>query len=316
MPRDKTTKVILNGGLGNQLFQVAAGLYLSGNERVIVDEKLGRPNLNFKGKAVLNSIAFPGNTVVFAEGRKKNLQSLMFRILLVAGTQTIKYPILNSFIRKIADITGFLSFTGVRRILVCEGIGYTSGLKRSQNSVIVGYFQSYKYASDKDVFRVLQAIGPVKLGDELRAYSELAKTVRPICVHIRLGDYLSEPNFGLLPPSYFLKGISILREKEPQRPIWFFSDEVSRAREYFRGIELGEVTWISDVDNDPVSTFELMRSGSGYVISNSTFSWWAAFLRKDSSALVIAPYPWFKELDTPEELLPESWILLHPWSLS
>jgi hypothetical protein len=50
-----------------------------------------------------------------------------------------------------------------------------------------------------------------------------------------------------------------------------------------------------------------MRYFSGYVISNSTFAWWAAFLRHNQEVPVYAPDPWFKMINDPKMLIPENW---------
>jgi hypothetical protein len=52
-----------------------------------------------------------------------------------------------------------------------------------------------------------------------------------------------------------------------------------------------------------------MKYGSAYVIANSSFGWWAAYLKKDKNARVFAPSPWFANLPEPCDLFPPEWIL-------
>ena len=61
------------------------------------------------------------------------------------------------------------------------------------------------------------------------------------------------------------------------------------------------------MDNSIGSTLALFRYGAGYVIANSSFSWWAAWSRHDRTAKVIHPKPWFVGLDTPLNLTPPDW---------
>jgi hypothetical protein len=314
MSERNSNRVVLNGGLGNQLFQIASGLYYSKNNTILADGNLGLPNLNSHKRAILESLDFPGKEISFTNPKKSHLQRKLFRILLVAGTKSISNRNLDFLVKNFTRLTRLLGLIGISQVIVGRGVGFTPGIHGSHRSISIGYFQTFRYASEPRVFKVLKSSSPTRIGDELENYLKLAIKLRPIMVHIRLGDYLLEPNFGVLPPGYFLEGISFLRERLPNNPIWFFSDDVSQAKKYFDNQALGEVIWISDVDGDPVSTLELMKYGSGYVISNSTYSWWAAFLRADSAAQVIAPSPWFKVGGTPDSLLPDSWVLLNPWT--
>jgi len=50
-----------------------------------------------------------------------------------------------------------------------------------------------------------------------------------------------------------------------------------------------------------------MRLGTGYVLSNSTFGWWAAYLARMEPKVVVVPDPWFKKIDEPLGLIPIGW---------
>jgi hypothetical protein len=59
----------------------------------------------------------------------------------------------------------------------------------------------------------------------------------------------------------------------------------------------------------PSEVLKVMSLGQAYVISNSTFSWWAAHLAclRDENVLVYYPDPWFKEIVAPVGLFPRTW---------
>jgi hypothetical protein len=51
-----------------------------------------------------------------------------------------------------------------------------------------------------------------------------------------------------------------------------------------------------------------MKNCTKFVTSNSSFSWWAAYLSSPKPSLVIYPTPWFTGINEPQNLIPESWI--------
>jgi hypothetical protein len=90
--------------------------------------------------------------------------------------------------------------------------------------------------------------------------------------------------------------------------IWLFSDEPNEALKLMSFELRGIIHVVQDFRDSPSKTLEIMRCGSGYVIGNSSFSWWAAFLSNSHTPTVIAPNTWFQGLPEPRMLIPENWI--------
>jgi hypothetical protein len=141
-------------------------------------------------------------------------------------------------------------------------------------------------------------------------YVDLAKDKELLIVHLRRGDYRSEPKFGLLSARYYKKAIEVAIGKRDFEEIWLFSDEPQNYEQFvpksFSGLLRTPEKEISDIGE----IFELMRLGTGYVIANSSFSWWAATLSKREHVEVIAPVPWFAHRSSPTDLCPSNWIEL------
>ena len=150
---------------------------------------------------------------------------------------------------------------------------------------------------------------PKEIGVELKQLMALAIDENPLVVHLRLGDYLLESSFGVPPKSYYQESISELMATGIYGKVWLFSDDLKKAQEYLSPELLITARVIGNVDDSTVATLEAMRHGKGYVIANSTFSWWGAFLSYENNPVVVAPTPWFQGMDSPQELIPPHWIL-------
>jgi predicted HAD superfamily hydrolase len=128
-------------------------------------------------------------------------------------------------------------------------------------------------------------------------------------VHFRLGDYLQEKKFGIVKEDYFINAINLLSKKYDYEKIVLFTNDKNEALERFAKIKDKNLVVISeDYGLTPSENLELMRLGSGYVLSNSTFGWWGAFLSHNSNPPVVCPRPWFKGYDEPKHLIPSNWI--------
>jgi len=142
---------------------------------------------------------------------------------------------------------------------------------------------------------------------KLTEIRSLALIESPLVVHIRLGDYKNEDTFGILPRTYYETSISRMWESGEYQKIWVFSDEPELAKDFLSFMPAENLRWIEEIDDSASLTLEAMRNGRGYVIGNSTYSWWGAFLSYTPNAKVIAPRPWFRKIPSPQDLIPPHW---------
>jgi hypothetical protein len=149
--------------------------------------------------------------------------------------------------------------------------------------------------------------------DTLESYRLKALIENPLVIHIRLGDYVSEPLIGLLPSEYFENALLEIFRPGKFGKIWLFSDEPDTAVKNIPQKYLSYTEVISTSKMTDALTLQVMRHGSGYVLSNSTFGWWAAALSHSDSPQVVVPERWFREMPEPLGLIPNHWIRCPAW---
>jgi hypothetical protein len=177
-----------------------------------------------------------------------------------------------------------------------------------KNNFIIGYFQSWKWYREPEIQRIMRDLRPKRENETIRRYVEIAKMEKPLLLHVRLGDYKNEAGIGLLGLSYYQRALTeMARNGASYGTIWVFSDEIDDAKKFLEPLNLDNFRFI-DEDISSVETLELMRLCRGYIIANSTFSFWGAALSRSESPIVIAPEPWFQNARSPEKLVPDDWI--------
>jgi glycosyltransferase involved in cell wall biosynthesis len=306
----KSAKVIvaLTGGLGNQLFQLSAALALAEGSKVSLDSRIGAPRLNSEGKPEIASFELPKNVQFNSTNNQNKLIKKSSGYMLRMGVSPKKYEESSIYQNLFHSTWNLLMIISYRKILFSSagvGVGYFPLKKLKANQFIYGYFQSYKWP-EKSVEQ-LRNIKPLGDSTDILRYKELSQIEIPLVVHIRLGDYKLEKSFGIPNKNYYHEAISRLWESNEYKKIWVFSDEPEEASDFLPEKHLKNIRWIPEINSSPAHTLETMRFGHGFVIGNSTFSWWGAYLAYNSEARVVAPSPWFKLGESPKALIPPGW---------
>lgn len=301
--------IILNlvGGLGNQLFQIAAALsLLEENEKLVVEYGQERTRLLPNGKPELDEYQLSGQ--ISFSNRKNWPNGLVSRCIgftLRSQNKTNK-SITDALISKVIALATqlLLSMNYKKRIhlVAPSNLGY-SQLDRKKNIFLSGYFQSNHWADT--IPYVIDQL--TRETSEYIQFRELAKIENPIVVHVRRGDYKNEDTFGLLSAEYYRNGIAYIRSTTSFQNIWLFSDEPELAQKLFESEPNLSIRVINDAGITSAGLLEIMSLGKAYVIANSTFSWWAAY--KSKSRHVVAPKQWFKSAAGPSRLFPAHWHL-------
>lgn len=310
--KSKTDFVQLRGGLGNQLFQLAFGLYISGNKDLIMDSSAGIPRKNEVGLPELSSFKLPGRVSVVDLGNSKKytrLSNMNLRLGLNPSNK-LYVQVLRSLFSLALRLFVIFKTRSILRVQVASGVGFFEPNETSKNQLSVGYFQTYKWLERLDVLREMQNLTLLQKSALLSDFEKKANKQSPIVLHVRLGDYKSEKGIGILGKSYFEKSLDYLRDKSETKNVWVFSDEIDEAESMLCDIPGFNFEFVKDTWNSTALTFEIMRLGSHYIISNSTFSYWAAILARVEFPIVIAPSPWFIQAESPTELVPPTWIQL------
>ena len=171
---------------------------------------------------------------------------------------------------------------------------------------LIGFFQTEKYFLHIEDRIRKEFTFKKKIKDECKEIIEEVFAQGPIALHVRRGDYLinalNHHNLGL---DYYKQA---LKKFDPDRevivftddPLWAFGQEMFQPDRFI----------ISD-ESGPYHDLYMMTQCSDFIISNSTFSWWGAWLANKGK--VVAPKTWFGPNNahkSTKDLYPSNWTIL------
>ncbi len=288
----------LVGGLGNQMFQYAAGRALSVT----------------RGQALRLDVSEFANYGLHQGFELDRVFSCPVSIATGAEVHSILGWQSAAKIRSILTRAGF---AGLRRaeFIVEPHFHYWPGIRAvPRNSYLIGYWQSEKYFSE--AVSVIREDFTFKLALSKRNAELVAQidAVNAVSLHVRRGDYVqnSKTNLthGLCSLDYYHAAIKYVATHVDRPHFFIFSDDIAWAKKNLN-VEFPSHYVDHNQGADSFNDMRLMSLCKHHVIANSSFSWWGAWLGCNPEKLVVAPRCWFrnKSLDT-RDLYCYGWIQL------
>jgi hypothetical protein len=194
-------------------------------------------------------------------------------------------------------------------------------LEPSARSIyLTGYFQEYGLVSQIEPILRRELVLRSPLHWQSQQFAERIRSARrPISVHLRRGDYLTTfgPN-GVLSMSYYERALVRMREQFADSSFFVFSDDVDFAKFWAGSQARMTVIDCNDEARAPECLY-LMSLCQHHIIANSTFSWWGAWLNAGHDKQVIAPDDWLGARTSSIRVACPDWQLLptyapvEPW---
>jgi hypothetical protein len=281
--------VKLSGGLGNQMFQYAAGYGLASkfNKKLILDISSYKTYKNFNYEL--------GNLKIKARLATSN--EVLYSRILRKTPQLQKFNLFPYYYKENSSAQYDLSYI-------------------NKSIILEGYFQSNKYINN--IAELREQFKPIgEFAGRNLELMRIIKNTQSVMLHVRRGDYITKiENYkvhGVCDTNYYKKAISIIKNKINNPHFIIFSDDIDWVR---KTIEISEdsvfVDWNSKM---PTLDINLMSECKYHIISNSTFSWWAARLSKHDNGIVISPKQWFNDTSVVKNydefisnLIPSEWL--------
>lgn len=283
--------VKLKGGLGNQMFQYATGLFLASknNEELKLDvtgyEDPRHANSDTPRKYRMYAFNLSGNVATSEEAFKARNPYGIFS----KGLRFFNQRILKKYYKD-----------------------YDSKFLKKSHKYVEGYFQSEKnFLPIADKIRREFTIK--NESEDFHVEKNKIDKTKSVSVHIRRGDYVNDKAtsnyFGLYSKEYYEKAMALMELKIEAPIFYFFSDDIN----WVKG-EFGEQSNFNFISNTKLEDYEelmLMASCSHNIIANSSFSWWGAWLNPNPNKLVIALKKWVNANPDPHlNIIPEVWTRL------
>jgi hypothetical protein len=295
--------VYCKGGLGNQLFQFVIGYIMAKKNKINLRINIERYN-SYDRQFELDR---------FPEIRKLNIPKIKNDNFFVKI-----YLYLDRKFYKILKILGIYKFINYFFFLDKQEFekspfifnGNLLKQKILKNVTIVGFFQSEKYFIHYKKI-VLKLFSFPKIKDKLvQKHLNLIKNKNSVAIHIRRGDYLNNPKVryvhGILTEDYYKKSISYFKNRV-KNPIFFiFSDDIELVKKTFFFFNKKKFIFVDTKSS--INDLHLMSNCKHFIIANSTFSWWGAWLSKNKYKIICAPKRWVRAKISTPDIIPESWI--------
>ena len=282
------------GGLGNQMFQYAAGRALSCS----VSTNLLLDTSHFKRYKLHNGYELNSFFNIHAEE---------------ASNSDIKYLLgwrSPKLVRRLLKRLNLGALNGSNYLLQ-EGFAYSSRyLEYGDNTYLSGYWQSNKFFRHFDSTIRSDFSFKVSPNEKVKRILERILSCESIGVHVRRGDYVNVPLnkeiFHICGINYFSNSLHYIIKQVPLAKAFVFSDDPIWCQKNLHFPVKTEFIANNHGSNSFWDMY-LLSFCKHQIISNSSFGWWASWLNNNPNKIVVAPKKWFNNNIDGSEIVPSDW---------
>lgn len=281
--------VDLSEGLGNQMFQYAFARNIQEitGDSIYLDARSYERN---KGQRSFSLNNFILNENVFYGATAKeyiwDVYAKLYRKLLRKRKVDFYNPdVMKGFEKKgnyiFSDVFGYVDYT------------YNANVK---NRIVMGSWMNEKYFPNirNELISDFSVKAPLK--PETHEMIKKVRESNSVCIHIRLGDYL-DPKWSYLnvcTAKYYQDSVDLIKQNVDNPSFFVFSNSSKDIQWIKENYSFLKDCYFVDLSNDDYEDLEIMKNCKHFVISNSTYSWWAQYLSQFEGKIVIAPDVWQK----------------------
>ena len=263
--------VRLLGGIGNQLFQYSFGEYLKRETNQIVTYDIGTYGRSDKnrecGIRIINNDILTIDNVKFSHYR--GIKNRLYRFLFMLNKNNV-----------------YIDESKMK-----DNLYFSDKLYYLQ-----GYWQNTLYIDkSNDFFQPKESI-PFEIESILKV---IENSIEPVFIHIRRGDYFSPKNqsiYGVCDADYYHRAIRYMNDNVDYDRLFIFSDDYNWVKTNM--ILPNNIYFVPNCNVNHYWYIYLMSKCNHSIISNSTFSWWGAYLNEKSNKIVVAPKIWINGSNT------------------
>lgn len=289
----------LIGGLGNQMFQYAAG-------RALALRCGAELRIDISGFAIYQRRRYELDTLRIKTSVATKRDLAQFGLPLKAPSR---------FMERVQRRLGILPKLSARSVYHEPHFHFDPGVLKLLPPVYLdGYWQSEKYFADQAAVLRQELTPAMPLDPENAVIAERIDATNAVSLHVRRGDYAHDPAtnrfHGTCSVEYYGRAVDYMMGRVPEPHLFVFSDDWEWASGNLHFDVPTTFVHANSADRG-FSDMQLMSRCRHHILANSSFSWWGAWLNPSQDKVVIAPKCWFNDrgADT-RDLIPESWIRL------
>ena len=283
----------LKGGLGNQLFQYAFARSLSYNLNKELFLDLSYFSHHEKRKHVIYGLsAFNIKGIIgYYPYSEKSSVGLNYEI--DSKVKIYAEGINNEFPR---DVFDYEIITDIKDIQVPS---YFDGYFQQQikddkhNFLTENFFKINNNLIHEDLkYKLPLNEKYVGIINDMKIYDSIA-------LHVRHGDYMDIPEFGLCTVEYYQNAINYMISNVKNPKFFIFTEDHDWVKNNLKfNVPVEHIIFNEEINSAGRGYAELLKIMSlcdHFIIANSTFSWWGAFLSQNKNKIIITPKPWFQD---------------------